>query len=352
MALKIISEPKQVDRKKWETFVLEHPDGSVFQLPGMFDVHEQARHQRPSGWFAFEGSQLVGLMVGVNLWNAIFPMSYFTRRQVIFGGPLVAGNDMGILLALLEALVKDTRRKAVFCEIRNLRLSLSLKPVFEEAGFYYESHLSVGIDMSRKSGDLWASLSPSRRENIEKMASVRYTIRDLHGADDTRRLWEILRCHIGRKGRPVPDLSLFQEVDRSPLLNTYFKIKGMEVDNKLKAVILVMTVKNRSIVWFDGHCLPDDEYWMYDGFLWGVIQELQSEGIRYLDLGTGGKPGMDYYARQYKKSYGGMIKETGRYIYVHNWVLWGLGKIFYRWYKRIRIFLVRKNWYSRLTFFI
>ncbi|WP_462318634.1 GNAT family N-acetyltransferase [Marinilabilia sp.] len=341
MALKIISNPGLVDRKKWEAFVIEHPDGSVFQLPEMFDVHEQARYQRPSGWFAFEGDRLVGLMVSVTFWNAIFPLSLFTRRQVVFGGPLVADNDMGILLALLESLVKDTGRKAVFSEIRNLRLGLSLKPIFEEAGFYYDSHLSVGIDMSRKSGDLWASLAPSRRENIQKMSAARHTIRDMHGVEDTHKVWEILRCYIGRKGRPVPDLSLFQAVDRSPLLHSHLRIKGMEMDGELKAVILVLIVKNRSIVWFDGHCLSDDEFWMYDGFLWGVIQELQSEGIRYLDLGTGGKPGKDYFARQYKKSYGGMIKETGRYIYVHNWLLWGLGKVFYRWYKKTRRFIFR-----------
>ncbi|PWE00347.1 hypothetical protein [Marinilabilia rubra] len=346
MALKIISDPKRVDREKWEAFVLDHPDGSVFQLPGMFDVHEHAKYQRPAGWFAFEGDNLVGLMVSVNFWNAIFPMSLFTRRQVVFGGPLVAENDMGVLLALLEALVKETGRKAVFSEIRNLKLGLSLKPLYEEAGFYYESHLSVGIDMSRKSNDLWASLSPSRRDNIQKMGTTNHTIRNLHGSEDVYKIWDILRCYIGRKGRPIPDLSLFQSLDQSPLLNTHLRIKGMEINHELKAVILIMIIKNRSVIWFDGHCLSDKEFWKYDGFLWGVIQELQSEGIRYLDLGTGGRPGKDYFARQYKKSYGGMVKETGRYIYVHNWLLWGLGKVFYRWYKRIRRFIFRNYCYS------
>ena len=343
MALKIISDQKKIDRRQWEAFVLEHPDGSVFQMPEMFDVYEHARHQRPAGWFAFEGTQLVGLMVAVNFWNAIFPLSYFTRRQLVFGGPLVAENDIGVLLALIEAMVKDTGRKAVFSEIRNLRLGLSLKPVYEEAGFYYESHLKVGIDMNRKSGDLWASLSPDRRVNIQKMGTVQYTIRNLHGTKDIYDVWEILRCHIGRRGRPVPDLSLFQSLDQSPLFNKHLRIKGMEIGHELKAVVIVMTLRNKAIVWLDGHCLATNEFWMYDGFLWGVIQELQSEGIRYLDLGTGGKPGKDYFARQYKKSYGGMVKETGRYIYVHNWLLWGLGKVFYRWYKKFRMFVFRNS---------
>ncbi len=338
MALKVITDTDKIDRQVWADFVNNHPDGSVFQMPWMFDLHRLTNGQRPIGFFAFDGTRMVGVMLAVIFRNAVFPMSWFTRRQIVFGGPLVEENDRGVLLAVLEAMVKGNGSQVVFSEIRNLRLGLSLKPVFEDAGFYYESYLSIGVDMNRKSGELWESLSPERRTNIERMGTVLYTIRDMRGAEDMKGVWKILRCSVGRKGRPVHHRSMFKVLEELEMLQPYVKIKGLELQDRLKAVIIVLKFKRKAYVWLEGECLGASFKWIYDGFLWNVFQELESEGIRYVDLGSGGRPGKDFFTRQYKKSYGGMIKETGRYIFVHNWFLWNLGRIFYRWYKRIRMF--------------
>jgi hypothetical protein len=338
MALKVVTDTEKIDRKVWVDFVNNHPDGSFFQMPWMYYLHKLTKSQRPVGFFAFDGTKMVGVMVAVNFRNSVFPLSWFTRRQILFGGPLVLGNDRGVLLAMLEAMVNSRFHKAVFSEIRNLRLGLSLKPVFEDAGFYYESYLSVVIDMNRKSGEMWESLSPERRNNIDKLKSVLYTIRDMRGAQDIDAVWRIIRCSVGKKGRPVPHRSMFRVLEELEMMKPYVKIKGFELLGQVMAVVVVLIFKKKAYVWLDGQCLDAASEWMYDGFLWGIIQELESEGIRCLDLGTGGRPGKDFFTRQYKKSYGGMIKETGRYIYVHNWFLWNLGRIFYRWYKRIRIF--------------
>ncbi len=341
MALKVISDSELVDRKGWVDFVNNHPDGSIFQMPWMYDLHKLSRFQKPVVYFAFDGSKMVGVMMAVNYRNAVFPLSWFTRRQIVFGGPLVADNDRGTLLALLDAMVKNRTQKPVYSEIRNLRLGLSLKPVFENAGFYYESYLSVVIDMNRKSGEIWESLSPERRTNIKRLENVLYTIRDMQGLKDMADVWKIIRCSVGRKGRPVPHKSMFRVIEELEMLKPYLKIKGFELKGQLKAVAVFLKYRKKAFVWMEGHCFDHASDWMYDGFLWGVMQELGSEGVRYINMGTGGRPGKDFFYRQYKKSYGGMIKETGRYIYVHNWFLWNLGKFFYTWYKRIRITFYR-----------
>ncbi|WP_291858190.1 hypothetical protein [Marinilabilia sp.] len=341
MALRVITDTEKVDRKVWADFVSNHPDGSIFQMPWMYDLHQLIKFQRPVVFFAFDDQQMVGVMVAVNFKNSVFPLSWFTRRQIVFGGPLVAGHDKGILLALLEHMVKDFGHKAVFSEIRNLRLGLSLKPAFEEAGFYYESYLSVVVDMNRKSGEMWESLSPERRNNIGRLDNVLYNIRDLRGLQDMANVWRIIRCAVGKKGRPVPHRTLFRFIDELEMLQPFVRIKGFDVGGELKAVVVVMKFRQEAYFWIEGHCLNTTSEWMYDGFLWNVIQELEQEGIRFLDLGNGGRPGKDFLTRQYKKSYGGTIRETGRYIYVHNWVLWNLGRVFYRWYKHLRIFYYR-----------
>ncbi len=336
MALKIRINAELADRQEWEEFVNQHPEGNVFQMPWMYDVYRLTHKQKPFAFFAYDEKKLVGVLVGVYIWNSVFPLSWFTRRQIIVGGPLVLNNDIGIVMALVDALVHETGEKAVYTEVRNLRLGLSLKPSFQDAGFIYESYLGVGIDMNRKSGELWDSLSPDRKQNIKKMAEVDYYIKDLSDSKDVRDAWNIIRFSIGRCGRPGPQHSLIRSALKSPELESHLRIKGLMISNVLKAVILIITFKNGAYLWYSGNCLSSENKWMRDGLLWEVIQELQGQGIRHFNLGPAGRPGKDFFVRQYKKSYGGMIKETGRYIYVHNWFLWNLGNIFYRWYKKVK----------------
>ena len=342
MALKITTDIGRVDTRAWEKFVYDHPDGNIFQMPCMYEIHQNTKHQKPLTFFAFDNDELVGVLMAVHFINTFPPMSFFTRRQIVFGGPLIKENDSGILLALWDALFHQTAKAVVYTEIRNYRLGLSLKPVYEEAGFYYESYLTVTIDMNRKSGELWASLSPDRKENIEKMGQVSHVVKELEDDKEFLDAWHILNGTILSKGRPLSHRSMMYAIRESKALMPYLRTRGLFINGKMKATIWLLLFDDKASVWMEGNMLDDSEQWLYDGFLWGIIQELQSEGIRFFEMGNGGKPGQDFYIRQYKKSYGGMVRETGRYIYVHNWFLWNLGRRFYKWYKKLTIFFFRK----------
>ncbi|WP_010665080.1 hypothetical protein [Marinilabilia salmonicolor] len=342
MALKVITDIAKIDRRVWADFVNNHPNGNIFQLPWMYELHQMTSLQHPIAIFAFDGPLLVGLMIGTNFRSVAFPFSWLTRRQMVIGGPLVDNNNRDVLETILECLVKEFGHKAIFTEIKNLKLRLSLKPVFEDAGFYYESLLSVIVEMNKKSGTLWDSLSPDRRENIRRMSNVSGLIRDMHGTRDMENVWRVLRYAIGEKGLHVPHRSLFRFMDELEMLKPYVAIKGFEMNEDLKAVLIVMKFQQKAYFWMEGHCLDNGSEWMYDGFVWQVIQELESEGIQFLNMGDAGRPGNDFHSRQYKKSYGGTIRETGRYIYVHKWGLWNFRRFFYRWYKQARICFYKK----------
>jgi len=339
MALKIVTYDGSSDRREWEAFVNDHPDGSIFQMPHMYDVWQQSRKQEVIALFAYYEGRLSGVVMAVLGWNGIFPFSRLSSRQMVTGGPLVVDNDMGIMLALLDALIDYTKGKAVFTSIHNLRMGLSLKPVFEEAGFYYEPHLGVLLDIGRDRAEIWNSLSPERQGNIKRMVHADYTVRDLSEPAEIKGAWRIVRCSVGQKGRPLPHHSLFRALRGSKEMADHFWVKGLVLDNGLKAVILVLLYKNLAWLWYEGDCLKTSRQWMYDGFLWQVINELHSAGYCYFDMGDGGRPGKDMYARLYKKSYGAMVRETGRYTYIHSWVLWRIGNLFFRWYKKIRRFV-------------
>lgn len=342
MALKIINDIKQIDYREWENFVNSHPDGNVFQMPWMYDVYLHTNRHKPVAIFAYEDNKLVGIVVAIKIWNSVFPFSLATYRQIIVGGPLVQNNNPEILLALIDELINQTERYIIFTEIQNLRFGLSLKPFYEEAGFYYDSFLTVFLDLNRSSERLWDSLSPVRKNNIVKLSETDYTIKNLSETDEIIDVWNNFRWSIAKQGRIAPEKSFFTSIHTSSTLKPHLRIKGLIIENKLKATILVLTLKKQAHIWLESKNLDQNDEWMYDGFLWGVIQELHSEGFMLVDMGPSGRPGQDFFTRQYKKSYGGMIKETGRYIFIHNWLLWNMGMRIYRWYKKARKFLFRR----------
>ncbi|MGQ1889279.1 hypothetical protein ACT29H_02435 [Thermophagus sp. OGC60D27] len=342
MAIKIVTDTARVDKGRWERFVGDHPDGNIYQMPYMYELYCYTKRQKPITFFAFEQDELVGLLIVVQLRNVFPPFTFFTRRQIIFGGPLIKDNDSGILLALVESLFAKTARSVVYTEIRNYRLKLPLKPVYEEAGFYYEPYLTVVVDIDQKEGKLWASLSPERRKNIENLKNDSFEIRELVDKKELKTAWKVLRSSFLSKGRPMPNFSLMQAIINSENLKPKLKAKGLFLNGSMKATVWLLLFDDRAHIWMEGNLLEESEQWIYDGFLWDIIRELQREGVGSLEMGSGGRPGKDFLLRQYKKSYGGMIRETGRFVYVHNWFLWNLGRLFYRWYKKVRIFYFHK----------
>ncbi len=329
------------DRREWEEFVKAHPEGNVFQMPWMYDIFLQTKRHLPIAFFAFEEGVLVGLLVAVRIWNSVFPLSVFTRRQIVVGGPLVKNNDASVLMALLKALGNYGGRKIGFSEIRNLSLSLSLKPIYEEAGFQYESYLSVVVEMHQSSQKMWAGLSSYRQDSINRLAYLDYVIRDLSDKEEIKNAWQLLNCSLSRRGRAVPDFSLYRAAYESEVIKPFLRFKGLFVDNILKVSVLILEFKNRAYIWYEGDCLQEDEKWMYDGLLWGLMIEMQSNDIQYLDMGAGGRPGENFYMHEYKKSFGGMIKETGRYIFIHNVFLWNSANILYGWHKKLKMFVAK-----------
>ncbi|MFW5754426.1 MAG: hypothetical protein ACOCV9_06450, partial [Marinilabiliaceae bacterium] len=267
MALKIITYDGSSDRREWEAFVTDHPDGSIFQMPRMYDVWKQTRNHQVVVLFAYYEGRLAGVVMAVIGWNGIFPFSQMSSRQIVTGGPLVIDNDKGIMLALLEALIDKGEEKVVFTSIHNLRMGLSLKPLFEETGFYYEPYLSVMLDIGRDRTEIWKSLSPERQGNIKRLIHADHSVKNLLEPGEIAGAWQIIRCSVGQKGRPLPHHSLFRAVRSSKEMARNFLFKGLIVDNKLKAVVLVLLYKNRAWLWYEGNCLKASRQWMYDGFL-------------------------------------------------------------------------------------
>ena len=101
-----IIEFAKIESDKWDSYVYQHPQGTIFQSVAYLACHSSLFHSNSFGFAAVEGGDIVGLVSGVISYNYSFPFNYLTRRAVIEGGPLA--NDPQIAEQLIAAVARYT----------------------------------------------------------------------------------------------------------------------------------------------------------------------------------------------------------------------------------------------------
>jgi len=64
MNIKIISDISGIDIEKWYDFLLNHPNGNVFQSPFMFKMYENSSNHQPIIFLATTGDEIIYSTVG------------------------------------------------------------------------------------------------------------------------------------------------------------------------------------------------------------------------------------------------------------------------------------------------
>ena len=94
--------------------------------------------------------------------------SYFTRREIIFGGPLLLNNVSFVEISLLlESLIKILRNKAIYIEIRNFTDFHEYLSIFEKCNFKYIPRLNFHVDCENDS-EIKKNISSSKLRQIKK----------------------------------------------------------------------------------------------------------------------------------------------------------------------------------------
>ena len=100
------------DLKKWDDYVLQHPQGNIFQTTCMFNVYKSTPHCS-AGVVTLEDNN--GNILGLMVYSIIAEpgmKSRFSKRSIITGGPLVTNNDPTYTKVLLDSYKKLSGKRA------------------------------------------------------------------------------------------------------------------------------------------------------------------------------------------------------------------------------------------------
>ncbi|MDQ1253276.1 MAG: serine/alanine adding enzyme [Euryarchaeota archaeon] len=120
----MIEIAESIDRKKWEDFVLNHPEGNIFQTCAIADVYRSTKNYEPISLAAIEleSGEIFAVLQAAIIRDAAGLVGSISSRSIINGGPLFVYGKKGLeaLEKLLNYYEKFLNNRAFYTLVRNL----------------------------------------------------------------------------------------------------------------------------------------------------------------------------------------------------------------------------------------
>ncbi len=323
MNLNIIKGTDYIDRDKWIRLLEDSEFVSPFQTPVHADLINSIKGYSAEVYAVESGGTLKALCVVVIL-KERGVKAYFSRRAIIYGGPVLLTKCDEILKVLLESIERDLIGKSIYIEIRNFFDYSLYKPIFENSGWDYIPWLNFQLQIDSKD-KVAKKISSSRRRQIKKAIKSGAHWEKARSLQDVRQFYEILlNLYKNKIKKPLHPWAFFKNyfITKSGLyLLVYYK-------ERVIGGILCPVIPDKTIYEFYV-CGLDQEY--KDQFpsvmaTWAAIEYALRNNIRMFDFMGAGSPDETYGVREFKSRFGGEEVEHGRFIKILNPHLYMLGK--------------------------
>ncbi len=308
------------DRHQWDTFVQEHPKGSIFHTPAMHDTFASAKHHRPLTIAALDrAGEMLALLSAVRVQTLPGPLGQISSRSIWYAEPLCRETPEGE--AALEALIAHhdavVGSDTLFTEIRPLMEPGSEKQALERKGYEYAGYLNFLVDLTQAPEALWGALDHDCRRRIKGNQKKGLEIRDISNAEGVDTLYHFLSLTFDRARVPLADKSLFANaleclfpLNRLRMFAAFYEGEPVGAD-------VVLAFKDRVFAWYGGAerigPVNPMESLNWNGIEWG-----QQNGYHVYDFGGAGWPDKPYGVRNFKAKFGGQLVNYGRYRKVYS----------------------------------
>lgn len=324
----------QIDKQAWADFVLNHPNGSIFQTPQMYEVYEKTPNFTPNVLVAFnEKGKIVGCLMSV-VRSDFSILKAFTTRSIVMGGPLALNNNTEIVDQLLKYYNQFIGNKAIFSQFRNQFDMSAYKPVFKKNGYEFDEHLDILVDLTCSVEQLEQNLHKERKRNIAKAGREGLVFKHLSTDEEINTVSGLLKKTYNRVKLPMIFQQLF--LNTRNLLGDEVHFFGAYYGNKMIAGQVRLYYKDVVYAWYAG---SNAEYFNKrpnDFLMWNVLLWSKEKGYKLFDFGGAGKPNIPYGVREYKLKYGGQLVSFGRFEKTHKQLFMMLGKRALKLYKVIK----------------
>lgn len=322
-----------------DRFVDANPNANYFQSGAFFRFIETVGGYKPFLVVATDDhGAIIGSLMGVIQSDGGGLKSWFSRRLIVWAGPLVspetAVDQSDVARKLLRGLKRHAQGKAIFIEFRNFFDCAPLHSDFEACGFRFRPHLNYLVKTDTEA-EAKARLSSNRRRQIKTSLAAGATVGEPESEADVLALYGILETLYREKvKKPLPGPDLFVNMWKSPAA----KVFVVKYDGKVVGGSIGPTYKNK--VLYQWYVCGENGVitGVHPSVLasWAPIEYGVKHGFDHFDFMGAGRPEEDYGVREFKARFGGEEVCYGRYEMVLNRPLYRVGKLGLEVYKKIK----------------
>lgn len=325
--------PDKKTRDEWNDFLLNHPNGSVFQSPEYFDLYTTSSRYQPILFLARKPSgTLTALIFALEIKEKKWLPSYLISRIVVVGGPLIevdTPDKNTIAEEILKALVSYAKNRSLFIEFRNLFDLTTCNQAFQNTGFTFEPWSNLLNDTTDQTL-LWERLSRHKQKQILRSLKAGAVVRPAENIEEVESFYHILSdLYRSKIKKPLPPIEIFK------------KFFQLSVEGNPGCILIV--IYNGEII--GGMACPISESKvMYEWYVCGLDTKFHHihpstlvtfQALQYASLHTIptfdfmglGHPEKPYGVRDFKLQFGGEVVNYGRYFRVNNQFLYSIANL-------------------------
>ena len=326
MSFKSITNLNSTNKSSWENFILHHSNGNFFQSPAYYSFYKSLPAYEPILLISTDESGIInGSLLAVIQKEKGYLKGKLSSRCIIYGGPIISGENKEVTNSLLQELIKQVSGKAIYIEFRNLFNLSNYKEVFVQNGFEYKEHYNFKVEITSVEEN-FNKLNQSRRRQIRKSIKAGAEIIEANDINEVKEFYVLLKNLYSEKvKKPLHAFMFFEQFFRTPDLGKIFLLKkaGKIIDG------IMCPIYGKTIyAWYT--CGIDKEgNDIYPSVLvnWAPIEYAAKNGLKYFDFLGAGSANSDYGVREFKSKFGGELVEYGRFLRVNNKLLYNVGKL-------------------------
>jgi serine/alanine adding enzyme len=321
--MKVIQN-RQVDKDKWSELIENNPFASPFQSQPFYEYYNSVNSLSADVFAVEENSEYTALSV-ITLQKEDGFKGYFSRRGIVYGGPLIANNNQYSILLLLNNLIDYYRSKLIYIEIRNFFDYSHLSGLWNYNNWQFLPYLNIKITLkNRQFEEIVTDMKYNRRREIRLSLERDAVYKECETMSELERLYQILedlyKTHVKL---PLPNYEFFNALWKSEIGKVFVVVHNNEVIGGSFCVIL----KNHSIytMYYCGLRDYDKKIFPTHLAVLAAIEYGKNNGMEYLDFMGAGLKGESYGVRKYKQEFGGDLNEYGRYRAILQPTLFKIG---------------------------
>lgn len=333
----------QIDQQQWRDLIETSAVSTWFQTDEAYRFYQSVGGMQAFASGVVDEGRLVGVVVGYITHERNPIKQYFTRRAIIYGGPLLAEAISATALAeLLNAVAQcpafrlspfaSRLTNPIYIETRNFNDYSQWKDIFEINGFGYQKHLNYHVN---------TTTTEIAQSNIGKhrWKYIRLSMRD--GAkivenpsiEQVRAFYTILKDLYETKVKtPLWSWEFFERL----YYVEHAKYILVELDGKIVGGTACVGLPGKAV--YEWYACGLDNCRNYirplSVAIWGEMQYAAENGYPLFDFMGAGKPEEPYGVRDFKAEFGGELVEHGRFLCIRKPLLYWIGKMGVRWLKR------------------